>query len=91
MKTIKVVSITDTVHPKYGKLVVGMELKIDEKDFGDQIFKKKTSSPSTGSGQAAPSTGSGQATTAHSTGSGQAGPAAAKEKSVNTQKQGGKK
>jgi len=44
-KKINVVSKTDTVHPKYGKLKIGMELEIDPEDFGDQIFKRKTEKP----------------------------------------------
>ena len=42
MKKITVISKTDTTHDKYGKLKVGMELEIEPKDFGDQIFEKKT-------------------------------------------------
>jgi hypothetical protein len=46
---IKVISkVGDTVHPKYGRLVKGMELDIEEADFGKEIFKKKSSSPKEG-------------------------------------------
>ncbi len=46
---IKVISkVGDTYHPKYGRLVKGMELEIEEADFGKEIFKKKSASPNEG-------------------------------------------
>lgn len=32
--------IGDTYHPKYGLLVKGQELTIDEEDFGGEIFER---------------------------------------------------
>ncbi|MDO8282698.1 MAG: hypothetical protein Q7U10_08800 [Thermodesulfovibrionia bacterium] len=40
------VTVTDaadgTIHSKYGLLKKGSEIEIDEADFGEEIFKKKT-------------------------------------------------
>jgi hypothetical protein len=44
MATITVIAkIGNTFHPKYGALVQGQELQIEEADFGDEIFEKRSS------------------------------------------------
>lgn len=40
-KITVIAKIGDTIHPKYGFLVQGLEYEIDENDFGDEIFEVK--------------------------------------------------
>ncbi len=43
MATIQVkAKIGNTIHPKYGALVEGQEMTIDEADFGDEIFERSS-------------------------------------------------